>query len=88
MTKINNIDTREELELLSSNKKYTDYRIRRLKKEWFTQEEEYLKLKAIWLNDEEIIEQILNEAESNWLFEELDKLINSWKEKVDKLLEL
>jgi hypothetical protein len=33
MTKINNIDTREELELLSSNKKYTDYRIRRLKKE-------------------------------------------------------
>jgi len=81
-------DTRDELELLSSNKKYTDYRIRRLKKEWFIQEEEYLKFKAIWLNDEEIIEQILNEAKSNWLFEELDKLINSWKEKVDKLLEL
>jgi len=79
---------RDEIEMLSWNKKIKDYRIRKLLNEWFIWESKYIAMKDTWKTDEEILEQLWIEAEKGGLKKEFDLLINSWKEKVDSLLEL
>ncbi len=79
---------RDEIELLSWSKQLKDYRIRKLLKEWFIWESKYIAMKDSWKTDKEILEQLWIEAEKGGLKKEFDLLINSWKEKVENLLEL
>ncbi len=79
---------RDEIELLSWSKQLKDYRIRKLLKEWFIWESKYIAMKDSWKTDKEILEQLWIEAEKWGIKKEFDLLINSWKEKVENLLEL
>ncbi len=82
------IISKDEIELLSWSKQLKDYRIRKLLKEWFIWESKYIAMKDSWKTDKEILEQLWIEAEKGGLKKEFDLLINSWKEKVENLLEL
>ncbi len=79
---------RDEIEMLSWSKQLKDYRIRKLLKEWFIWESKYIAMKDFWKTDKEILEQLWIEAEKGGLKKEFDLLINTYKEKVENLLEL
>jgi hypothetical protein len=78
----------EDIELLSSGKKWVDYRIRKLIDKKFIWKSKYKFMKELWKTDYEILEELEIQAKCWWVLDEFNKIINSWKEKVDTLLEL